>query len=85
MKALFPAHGKWLFRKHRCYTCVLLTLSVGVYFFSKGVNLLIGKHLLGLENVDKKDIENILTTAESFIDIIDRDVKKFQLCEGKRL
>mgnify|MGYP000910538808 CR=1 FL=1 len=64
------------------YLCTL-TLSVGVYFFSKGVNLLIGKHLLGLENVDKKDIENILTTAESFIDIIDRDVKKVPTLRGK--
>jgi aspartate carbamoyltransferase catalytic subunit len=41
------------------------------------------KHLLGLENVEKRDIELILDTAESFKEIIDRDVKKAPALRGK--
>jgi aspartate carbamoyltransferase catalytic subunit len=41
------------------------------------------KHLLGLENVEKRDIELILDTAESFKEIIDRDVKKVPTLRGK--
>ncbi|WP_422448794.1 aspartate carbamoyltransferase catalytic subunit [Thermoanaerobacterium sp. DL9XJH110] len=41
------------------------------------------KHLLGLENVEKRDIELILDTAESFKEIIERDVKKAPALRGK--
>lgn len=41
------------------------------------------KHLLGLENATKEDIEQILDTAESFKEIIDRDVKKVPTLRGK--
>jgi len=43
------------------------------------------KHLLGLENVKKSDIELILDTAESFKEIIDRDVKKVPTLRGKSI
>jgi len=43
------------------------------------------KHLLGLENVKKFDIELILDTAESFKEIIDRDVKKVPTLRGKSI
>ena len=38
--------------------------------------MLSGKHLLGLQQAKKSDIQKILDTAESFKEIIDRDVKK---------
>jgi len=41
------------------------------------------KHLLGLENVIQQDIEQILDTAESFKEIMDRDVKKVPTLRGK--
>ncbi|HHW02280.1 MAG TPA: aspartate carbamoyltransferase catalytic subunit [Thermoanaerobacterales bacterium] len=41
------------------------------------------KHLLGLENATQQDIEQILDTAESFKEIIDRDVKKVPTLRGK--
>jgi len=41
------------------------------------------KHLLGLENLIQQDIEQILDTAESFKEIIDRDVKKVPTLRGK--
>ncbi|MCR4430407.1 MAG: aspartate carbamoyltransferase catalytic subunit [Tepidanaerobacteraceae bacterium] len=41
------------------------------------------KHLLGLENATREDIELILDTADSFKEIIDRDVKKVPTLRGK--
>lgn len=43
------------------------------------------KHLLGLEDVQKSDIELILKTAESFKEIMDRDVKKVPTLRGKSI
>ena len=43
------------------------------------------KHLLGLENLQKADIELLLETAESFKEIIDRDVKKVPTLRGKSI
>lgn len=43
------------------------------------------KHLLGLEYVEKSDIEVILDTADSFKEIIDRDVKKVPTLRGKSI
>ncbi len=43
------------------------------------------KHLLGLENVKKSDIELLLDTAESFKEIMDRDVKKVPTLRGKSI
>jgi aspartate carbamoyltransferase catalytic subunit len=45
--------------------------------------MLSGKHLLGLEQAKKSDIEIILDTADSFKEIIDRDVKKVPTLRGK--
>ncbi len=45
--------------------------------------MLSGKHLLGLEKAKKSDIEIILDTADSFKEIIDRDVKKVPTLRGK--
>ncbi len=41
------------------------------------------KHLLGLEQAKKSDIEIILDMADSFKEIIDRDVKKVPTLRGK--
>ncbi|MDI3480633.1 MAG: aspartate carbamoyltransferase catalytic subunit [Tepidanaerobacteraceae bacterium] len=41
------------------------------------------KNLLGLENMTQQDIELILDTADSFKEIIDRDVKKVPTLRGK--
>lgn len=41
------------------------------------------KHLLGLENIKRCDIEKILETATAFKEIIDRDVKKVPTLRGK--
>ncbi|NLZ54843.1 MAG: aspartate carbamoyltransferase catalytic subunit [Thermoanaerobacteraceae bacterium] len=43
------------------------------------------KHLLGIENLQKSDIELLLDTAESFKEIIDRDVKKVPTLRGKSI
>ncbi|WP_162991272.1 aspartate carbamoyltransferase catalytic subunit [Biomaibacter acetigenes] len=48
-----------------------------------GNTVLSQKHLLGLEKATKRDIEQILDTAESFKEIIDRDVKKVPTLRGK--
>lgn len=40
------------------------------------------KHLLGLEGVEKKDIDLILTTAKSFKEVIERPVKKVPPLRG---
>ena len=45
--------------------------------------MLSGKHLLGLQQAKKSDIQKILDTAESFKEIIDRDVKKVPTLRGK--
>ncbi|HHX23808.1 MAG: aspartate carbamoyltransferase catalytic subunit [Tepidanaerobacteraceae bacterium] len=41
------------------------------------------KHLLGLQNLKKSDIEIILNTADSFKEILERDVKKVPTLRGK--
>jgi len=43
------------------------------------------KHLLGLENLQKSDIELLLDTAESFKEILERDVKKVPTLRGKSI
>ncbi|WP_296972302.1 aspartate carbamoyltransferase catalytic subunit [Tepidanaerobacter sp. EBM-38] len=43
------------------------------------------KHLLGLEHIKKSDIELILDTADSFKEILDRDVKKVPTLRGKSI
>jgi len=43
------------------------------------------KHLLGIENMQKSDIELILNTAESFKEILERDVKKVPTLRGKSI
>lgn len=45
--------------------------------------MLSSKHLLGLENATKSDIELIINTADSFMEIMDRDVKKVPTLRGK--
>ena len=40
-------------------------------------------HLLGLEYVDKEDIELILNTAKSFREILERPIKKVPTLQGK--
>ena len=40
------------------------------------------KHLLGLEGVEKKDLELILNTAKSFKEVIERPVKKVPPLRG---
>ena len=40
-------------------------------------------HLLGLEHVDKEDIERILKTAQSFREILERPIKKVPTLQGK--
>ncbi len=45
--------------------------------------MLSDRHLLGLENATREDITTILDTAESFKEIIDRDVKKVPTLRGK--
>lgn len=46
---------------------------------------MLGKDLLGLQDLQKDDIELILKTAESFKEIIDRDVKKVPTLRGKSI
>jgi aspartate carbamoyltransferase catalytic subunit len=41
------------------------------------------KHLLGLENLSRKDIELILETAKSFKEVSSRDIKKVPALRGK--
>ena len=40
-------------------------------------------HLLGLEYVDKEDINLILKTAKSFREILERPIKKVPTLQGK--
>jgi aspartate carbamoyltransferase catalytic subunit len=42
-----------------------------------------GSHLLGLEDVSAEDIENILDTAESFREVLDRPIKKVPVLRGQ--
>lgn len=43
------------------------------------------RHLLGLQNVPKKDIELILDTAVSFKEILNRPIKKVPTLQGKTI
>jgi len=41
------------------------------------------RHLLGLRNVPKEDIQQILDTAASFRDVLERPIKKVPTLQGK--
>lgn len=41
------------------------------------------RHLLGLEGVDKEDLELILNTARSFREVLDRPIKKVPTLQGQ--
>ncbi len=41
------------------------------------------RHLLGLEGVDKEDLQLILKTAKSFREVLDRPIKKVPTLQGK--
>ena len=41
------------------------------------------KHLLGLENLSRQDIETVLETAKSFKEVSRRDIKKVPALRGK--
>ena len=43
------------------------------------------KHLLGLEGVQKEDIQSILDTATSFREVLDRPIKKVPTLQGKTI
>lgn len=43
------------------------------------------QHLLGLENVSKEDISLILDTADSFYEILQREIKVVPTLEEKQL
>jgi len=43
------------------------------------------RHLLGLEGVDKEDIELILNTARSFREVLDRPIKKVPTLQGQTI
>ena len=43
------------------------------------------RHLLGLEGVCREDIERILTTAESFKEVLDRPIKKVPPLRGQTI
>ncbi|MEW5701732.1 MAG: aspartate carbamoyltransferase catalytic subunit [Candidatus Zixiibacteriota bacterium] len=43
------------------------------------------RHLLGLEGVCREDIEKILTTAESFKEVLDRPIKKVPPLRGQTI
>ncbi len=49
---------------------------MGDYIFSQN-------HLLGIDHLSDKDIDTILETAESFVEISTRDVKKVPALKGK--
>jgi aspartate carbamoyltransferase catalytic subunit len=40
------------------------------------------KHLLGLEGVEREDIEEMLNTADSFREVLDRPIKKVPTLRG---
>ena len=40
------------------------------------------KHLLGLQNVSKNDIQLILDTATTFREVLDRPIKKVPTLKG---
>ena len=41
------------------------------------------KHLLSIDGLPKKNLVQILDTAETFVDVVERDVKKVSLLHGK--
>ena len=43
------------------------------------------KHLFGLQNIPKNDIENILDTAFKFREVLDRPIKKVPSLKGKNI
>lgn len=43
------------------------------------------RHLLGLENMPKEDIELILNTAVSFKEVLERPIKKIPTLQGKTI
>ena len=45
----------------------------------------LGKHLLGLEGLDKEAIELILNTSQSFLEVLDRPIKRVPTLRGKTI
>ncbi len=41
------------------------------------------RHLLGLEGVDKEDLELFLNTARTFREVLDRPIKKVPTLQGQ--
>ena len=46
---------------------------------------LVSRHLLGLQGVPKEDIQNILDTANTFREILERPIKKVPTLQGKTI
>lgn len=46
------------------------------------MSALSSRHLLGLENVPREDIERILTTSDTFREVLDRKIKKVPTLRG---
>lgn len=47
--------------------------------------MLLGKHLLGLEGVSKENIELILDAARSFVEVLERPIKRVPTLRGKTI
>jgi aspartate carbamoyltransferase catalytic subunit len=47
--------------------------------------MLIGKHLLGLEGAPKEHIEQILDTSRTFVEILERPIKRVPTLRGKTI
>ena len=43
------------------------------------------KHLLGLENTSKSDIEKIIDVGFTFREVLDRPIKKVPILNGKNI
>ena len=43
------------------------------------------KHLLGLENISKSDIEKIIDVGFTFREVLDRPIKKVPILNGKNI
>jgi aspartate carbamoyltransferase catalytic subunit len=49
------------------------------------MRMLLGKHLLGLEGMPREDIELILDSARSFVEVIERPIKRVPTLRGKTI
>ena len=47
------------------------------------MSMLEAKHLLGLENISKADIQDLINTAYKFKEVLDRPIKKVPSLTGK--